>query len=87
MPVVVPVACPAVALMRRRNAAANVNRVGERRTLGARIFADTIVFLVRKVMSALRSETLYNVAGRPEQRYVNVSSILRKDNGDNEKLF
>lgn len=78
--------------MRRRNAAANVNRPGgpvarRERPAGGCIFAGTIGFLVREVMSVPRRNAVMRLAAdRPGGRYVNQSSIRRKDTDGNEKL-
>lgn len=70
--------------MRRRNAAANVNRPGgpvaRRERPGGCIFAGTIAFLVREVMSVPgRNAIMRLAADRRGGRYVNQSSIRRKD--------
>lgn len=75
-------------MRRRKRASANVNRFGDG-SVGSVAFLRgyDLAFLVRKVMGgALRSEEAVMRRARRGRRYVNVSLILRKDNGDNEKL-
>lgn len=51
------------------------------------IFAGTIGFLVREVMSVPRRNAIMRLAAdRQGGRYVNQSSIRRKDTDGNEKL-
>lgn len=76
----------AAALMRRRNAAANVNRPGgpvafrEERLRGDAFLRGTIGFLVREVMSVPRRNAVMRLAAdRQGGRYVNQSSIRRRD--------